>query len=285
MIKQQTIKYPVSITGYGLQSGQPITCKITPAPANTGILFFPANGKKFNTVRSDCNNITKCILSTDIGNGYDTISTIEHLMSALHALSIDNAKVTLSGGNEIPILDGSSAMWYTLITSAGVCKVNEPRCFTEVSETIKVKDEQKWIKIEPHDGLIIDCTINFEHPAIMHQHMLWDFSKGSYYHDISLAKTFGFKDHINKMKKMGYLKGGDKDTAIILNKWGVISGELRYTNEFVRHKLLDLIGDIYINGAIKGYITSYCSGHNLNSKLMKAIHEQTKRIPIREGDT
>lgn len=247
-------------------------------------MFFPASGGSYKSIQSRCDNVTQCVLSTDIGDGKGIISTIEHLMSALHALGIDNAKVTLSGGNEIPILDGSSSMWYTLLMSAGIVTLNKKRRYTQVTENVIISEGDKWVKIRPHDGLIIDCTIKFDHPMIGEQHIVWDMSRGSYYHDVSLAKTFGFESHIMKMKELGYLKGGDEDTAIILNDNGTVRGDLRYFDEFVRHKLLDLIGDIYINGAIKGYITSYCSGHDLNSKLMKAIYEQEKQVLIGEGD-
>lgn len=276
MIKQTTIKYPVSITGYGLHSGDPVTVKLSPAPADTGILFFPSYGGAFTTVKSECSNITACVLSTDIGMNGSTVSTIEHLLSALHAHEIDNVKITLSGGNEIPILDGSSSMYFTLLISAGRTELNKPRVYTQVSESVIIKEDGKWITIEPHEDLIIDCTIEFDHPLIGKQRKVWNMSKGSYYHEISMAKTFTFKKHVQKMKKMGYLKGGDKDTAIVLGKKKVVMGELRFIDEFVRHKILDLIGDIYINGAIKGYITSFCSGHDLNSKLMKAVYEQIK---------
>lgn len=283
-MKQQTIKYPVTITGYGLQSGNPTTCKISPAPANSGVVFYPINGSSYKSIQSRCDNVSQCVLSTDIGSGSNTVSTIEHLMSALHSLGIDNVDVTLSGGNEIPILDGSSSMWYTLLMSAGIVEQSEPRYYTQVSESVIINEDDKWIRIDPYDGLIINCTIKFDHPMIGEQNILWDMDTGSYYHDVSLAKTFGFEGHIMKMKAMGYLKGGDEDTAVVLNDDGTVRGSLRYVDEFVRHKLLDLIGDVYINGPIKGFITSYCSGHDLNNKLMRAIDEQERQIFIGEGD-
>jgi len=277
MEHQQTIRYPVSITGVGLQSGDPVTLKISPAGVNTGISFFPASGKRFQPIYSGSTNITRCDLSTDIGNEYDTVSTIEHLLSALHALRIDNVNITLSGGNEIPILDGSARPFYHLLLSGCLNIQDKPRRYTQVARSVIIKDKKKWIKIDPCDDLIIDCTIKFDHPAIGEQNIIWKMHEDDYYWDISMARTFGFKDNLIKLREMGYLKGGDDQTAIILGKKKVVNGALRCKEEFVRHKLLDLIGDIYVGGPIKGYITSYCSGHALNNRLMRKINEQTDR--------
>ena len=275
MTYQQTIKYPATLTGNALNSGLPVTIKISPAPPNSGIRFFPAFGHKYGVIKSNCYNINSCILSTNISNDQETIRTIEHLLSALHANHIDNADITLSGGNEIPMFDGSAEPLYHLIRSAGLQIEDEPRKYIEVSEPITIYEPNKSIKIEPYDGLIIDCTISFDHPEIKTQRIIYDMDKYNYQEDVSRARTFGFYNQIKQLQERGYLKGGGIDSAIILNDTDIINPPLRYDDEFVRHKLLDLIGDIYVNGAIKGYITSYCSGHCLNNKLMRVISERT----------
>lgn len=289
---QQTIKHQVSVSGIALNSGKPVTVRLSPAPVNHGILFYLNDGKCYSTIESNSCSISDCIYSTNITNGHAVIHTIEHLLSALHALKIDNIKITVIGDDEIPIMNGSSEQYYYLIQTARSELQTDYRKYIQITDYIKIEDGDKWICIEPYDGLVVDVTIDFPHPLIGVQRMLFDVFNDNYYKEISKARTFGFYDYIKKMQSNGYFKGGNINTAIILDETSVMSSPLKWKDEFVRHKVLDLIGDLYVGGAIKGYVKSYCSGHELNNKLMRKIDEkfnrQIPKIPTkfhyREGD-
>lgn len=289
---QQTIKHQVSVSGVTLNSGNLVTVKLSPAPVDHGILFYLNNGKCYSTIETNSCSISDCVYSTNTTNGHAIIHTIEHLLSALHSLRIDNIKITVIGDDEIPIMNGSSEQYYYLLQAAGTELQTHYRNYIQVPDKTKVRNGDKWICIEPYDGLVIDVTIDFPHPLIGAQRFVFDVFNDDYYKEIAKARTFGFYDYIKKMQDNGYFKGGDINTAIILDETSILSSPLKWENEFVRHKTLDLIGDLYVGGAIKGYVKSYCSGHELNNKLMRKIDEKfNKQIPeiptkcpYREGD-
>lgn len=272
---QKTIKYPVSLTGTNLGSGRPTTIKLSPSDHDSGISFYLNNGEYYKTIPVNCHDVSDIVYSTNLLGDKVSVYTIEHLLSSLHAHRIDNIKITVMGDNEIPIFDGSSLYYYNLIYTAGIENQDKYRKYTIVNESVRIEEDNRWIQIDPYDGLVIDITIDFPYKTIGRQNLVYDVFKSDYYNEVAMARTFGFHRTIKTLRKQGFFKGGDITNAIIINDDGsVLNPPLRWPDEFVRHKLLDMIGDIYVNGPIKGYITSYCSGHKLNNKLMRVINER-----------
>ena len=271
-MKQYTIKHPVTIQGVSLHSGNQTTIKLTPAPPNTGIRFFLSCEHQRKTLKLSALSVIDTTLSTNIGIGTCSVSTIEHLMSALHALGIDNVEISIDG-DSIPILDGSAISFYHLIKSAGHKGQNGIRQYTTITKPIIVENGNSSIVATPYDGLLINMTIKFDHPCIGEQTYTFDMNTQDYGTDIAPARTFGILRDINKAIDAGLLKGGTPDNAIILDDKEVINTTLLFPNEFVRHKILDFIGDIYSDGAIKGRFDCCCCGHYLNNQLMREIHK------------
>jgi UDP-3-O-[3-hydroxymyristoyl] N-acetylglucosamine deacetylase len=270
---QQTIKYPVSIQGISLHSGKISNIKISPAFPNTGIKFFLSSSKEKKILNLDASSVIDTTLSTNIGKDSCSTQTIEHLMSALHALQIDNVQITVQG-DSIPILDGSSIQYYHLLKSADIERQDQYRSFTTISKDIEIKNKNSFISMMPYDGLIIDMTIKFNNSYIGKQSYTFDlFDKNKYETDIAPARTFGVWDDIQIAIKAGLIKGGSLDNAIVINDDGIMNDNgLRFETEFVRHKILDFIGDIYINGPIKGYFEICCTGHGLTNQFMKKLN-------------
>jgi len=265
MLKQRTIKSPVSIQGVSLFSGDTTTIKLSPANPNNGIRFF-TNARTIINTSSD--SVINTMLSTNINDVY----TIEHLMSALHALHIDNIDISVNG-DSIPILDGSSLQYYYLIKSAGYIEQNVNKKYIRVDKNIVIQDTEKYISIEPYDGLIITMSIKFQHPCIGKQEYTFDLYNDDYEKEIAPARTFGFLKDLSNISDL--IKGASFDNAIVLDHQEVVNTDLLYPDEFVRHKLLDFIGDIYIDGPILGKINTCCTGHSLNNHLMKKIKNKT----------
>lgn len=263
-MNQNTIKNVVSIQGISLYSGTDTTIKLSPSDINKGVRFFTENRKIIN-ISSDA--IIDTTLSTNISN----VNTIEHLMSALHALHIDNVNITING-DSVPILDGSSEPFYNLLLSAGIEKQNEPRKFVKVKKRIVIRDNEKYITIDPYDGLIIDMSIKFGHPKIGTQRYVFDLYNDDYQKNISPARTFGFLKDYDNISSI--IKGVSFDNTIVLDGDDVINTDLRFKNEFIRHKLLDFIGDIYTDGPILGKIHACCCGHTLNNKVMRILKDR-----------
>lgn len=266
---QKTIKQSVSINGICLHSGELSTVKISPGHPNTGIVFF-LMGKSPVIITSSSRDIISTILSTNLGNDIASVSTIEHFMAAAHALGITNLEVSVSGP-EFPILDGSAFMFYRLLQAGWVTEQNAPKTYLVLDKNFYVHlGDTDYIYVEPYDGLLIDMTIRFDHPSIGTQSLIYDVFEDDF-ESICSARTFGIKSQIEQAQKMGLIKGGSIDNAIVLDETSVINGPLRYSDEFVRHKMLDMVGDIYLNGPIKGFIKCCCSGHKLNNELMRTI--------------
>lgn len=268
---QQTIKHPVTIQGVSLHSGDISTIKISPAFPNTGIQFFLSSPKEKKIINLNASSVINTTLSTNIGKDSCHVETIEHLMSVLNALQIDNVQITVQGDG-IPILDGSAIQYYHLLKSACPVKQKTSRVYIEIDNNIELNNDSGYILMMPHDGLVIDMTIKFDNSYIGKQSFIFDMYNDDYGIDISPSRTFGILKDIKKAIKAGLIKGGSLDNAVVIDENGVMNKEgLRFKKEFVRHKILDFIGDIYTNGAIKGYFEVCCTGHKMSNDFMKLL--------------
>ncbi|MFS1538951.1 MAG: UDP-3-O-acyl-N-acetylglucosamine deacetylase [Candidatus Phlomobacter fragariae] len=275
MIKQRTLKRIVQATGVGLHTGKKVTLVLRLAPANTGIIYrrtdlnppvdFPAEAK---SVRDTM--LCTCLVNEDGVR----ISTVEHLNAALAGLGIDNIIVEVDAP-EIPIMDGSAAPFVFLLLDAGIEELNSAKKFLRIKERVRVTDGDKWAELVPYNGFSLDFTIDFNHPAINSstQRYKLDFSVKSFVRDISRARTFGFISDIEYLQSKGLCLGGSFDCAIVVDDYRVLNEDgLRFEDEFVRHKTLDAIGDLFMCGHnIIGAFTAYKSGHALNNKLLQAV--------------
>jgi UDP-3-O-[3-hydroxymyristoyl] N-acetylglucosamine deacetylase len=287
MIFQRSIKTKVSAVGVGLHSGKKVRIALNPAKENSGIIFKRIDLKVPIEIKVEPEAIKETRLSSTIGNGKFKISTVEHLMSALSASGIDNILIEVDG-SEIPIMDGSSISFIYLIKSAVVYEQSEIKKFAVIKDVIQVKDGEKFARFEPYKGFLVDFTIDFPHPAFKEEnsHVEIDFFKDSYVNDISRARTFGFMQEVEYLRSNGLARGGSLDNAIVLDEYKIINDEgLRYSDEFVRHKILDAIGDLYMIGMpIIGKFTAYKSGHELNNKLLRLMLEQKNKWTIEHLD-
>ncbi|MDB4040620.1 UDP-3-O-acyl-N-acetylglucosamine deacetylase [Methylophilaceae bacterium] len=287
MIFQRSIKTKVSAVGVGLHSGKKVRIALNPAKENSGIIFKRIDLKVPIEIKVEAEAIKETRLSSTIGNGKFKISTVEHLMSALSASGIDNILIEVDG-SEIPIMDGSSISFIYLIKSAVVYEQSEIKKFAVIKDVIQVKDGEKFARFEPYKGFLVDFTIDFPHPAFKEENsrVEIDFFKDSYVNDISRARTFGFMQEVEYLRSNGLARGGSLDNAIVLDEYKIINDEgLRYSDEFVRHKILDAIGDLYMIGMpIIGKFTAYKSGHELNNKLLRLMLEQKNKWTIEHLD-
>ena len=274
---QKTIKNSFSISGVGLHTGEQSEVTFHPSPANTGIVFkrTDLNAPEVEKIiKVDFKNILKSELCTQIQNNYGhKVSTIEHIMSALHGLFIDNVLIDISN-SEAPILDGSSIEYVNKIKNIGIKELNENRKIYKVLKTITYSDGDSTIKISPSDNLSIDYTINYDHCLINNQNFFYNhFSSEDYENIISSARTFGFKKEVDELKSKGLIAGGSLDNAIVLDEQGILNNEgLRFKDEFVRHKILDFIGDIYLLGnSIRAHVEVVRGGHWLTHEAIKKL--------------
>lgn len=273
-ISQKTINSKVSCNSVALHSGANVSMQLLPAPCNTGIVFKRTDveaGK--GEIKADYRNVVTTNLGTTIANEFGTkVSTIEHLMAAIWGCGIDNLYVELNGP-EIPIMDGSSEPFVFLIECAGINVQEEPRRVIEVLKKIRVEDKDKFVEVEPSKEFSIDLHIDFSNKQIQAQKFDYHSTFTSFKNDIARARTFGFKHEIDQLHKMGLAKGGSLDNAILVDENGIVNKEgLRYGNEFVRHKTLDFIGDIYLAGYyILGHFNASKAGHGINNKMLHAL--------------
>jgi UDP-3-O-[3-hydroxymyristoyl] N-acetylglucosamine deacetylase len=283
MIFQRSIKNKVSAIGVGLHTGQKVRIVLKPAIGNSGIVFKRTDIKVPIEIKVEPKAVKETQLSTTIGKGKFKISTVEHLMSALSASGIDNILIEVDG-SEIPIMDGSSISFVYLIKSAVVCEQLESKKFAVIKDVIKVQDGEKFAKFEPYKGFLVDFTIDFPHPAFKKEnsHVEIDFFKDSYVNQISRARTFGFMQEVEYLRSNGLARGGSLDNAIVLDEYKILNDEgLRYSDEFVRHKILDALGDLYMIGMpIIGKFVAFKSGHELNNKLLRLMLEQKSKWAV-----
>lgn len=274
MVKQRTLKSSVSVTGVGLHSGQKVTLGLRPAPANTGIVFRRVDVKPAEEIRARADLVHDTRLSTCMEQNGVRIATVEHLMSALSGLGVDNAYVDLDSA-EVPIMDGSAGTFIFLLQSAGIVEQSAAKKFIRVKKSIEVKQGDKWVRFDPYNGYKLTFTINFAHPVFANtrQHVTVDLGEESYVRDISRARTFGFMQDVEAMRAQGLALGGSLDNAIVMDEYRVLNADgLRFEDEFVKHKVLDAIGDLYMLGyPLIGAFSGFKSGHALNNALVRAL--------------
>lgn len=272
MIYQRTLAKEVKVTGIGLHSGKKVTLKMYPAEADTGIVFrrVDVEGSKAN--KADAISVGATDNNTTLGSGPEAIHTVEHLLAAFYGLGVNNVFIEIDGP-EVPIMDGSGASFVFLLKETGIQNLNATKKFMVILDTVRVEHEGKWAQIEPANNLIIDSAIIFAHPVIKQQRQLFEFSCENFINEISRARTFGMLKDVDMLKRKGLVKGGSLDNAVVLDDFKVMNPEgLRFRDEFVRHKILDTIGDISLLGhEIAGKITTYKSGHHLHNLLCRKI--------------
>ena len=274
MVKQRTLKSSVSVTGVGLHSGEKVTLTLRPGPANSGIVFRRVDVKPACEFQARADLVHDTRLSTCMEYNGVRIATIEHLMSALAGLGIDNVGVEMNG-SEVPIMDGSAGTFIVLLQSAGIVEQSAPKKFIRIKKTVEVKQGDKWVRFEPYHGYKLTFTINFAHPVFANtkQHVTIDLDEHSYIRDISRARTFGFMQDVENMRAQGLALGGSLDNAIVMDEYRVLNADgLRFEDEFVKHKVLDAIGDLYLLGhAVIGAFSGFKSGHALNNALLREL--------------
>ncbi|HEY0666139.1 MAG TPA: UDP-3-O-acyl-N-acetylglucosamine deacetylase [Gallionella sp.] len=274
MVKQRTLKNSVSVTGVGLHSGEKVTLGLRPAPVNTGIVFRRVDAKPVEEIRARPEMVNDTRLSTCMEQNGVRVATVEHLMSALAGLGVDNVYVDLDSP-EVPIMDGSAGTFIFLLQTAGIVEQSAAKKFIRVKKTVEVKQDDKWVRFEPYHGYKLTFTINFPHPvfASAKQHVTVDLGEESYVRDISRARTFGFVQDVEYMRAQGLALGGSLDNAIVMDDYRVLNADgLRFEDEFVKHKVLDAIGDLYMLGhPLIGAFSGFKSGHALNNALVRAL--------------
>lgn len=269
-MKQRTIKNKVELTGIGLHKGVPVKLELEPLEANSGIVFYRSDLGVSIPLKPE--SIIDTTMATVIGKGEAKISTIEHLMSAIYAYGIDNLKINVDN-EEIPIMDGSSIAWCMLLDEAGIMEFSEARELVMIKKPLEVRDGDKFVRLEPSEKTIFDFAIDFKHPAIGKQQYKFAFSRKNYREEIARARTFGFLQEVNYLRSIGLGKGGNLNNCIVLDESGIMNKEgLRYSEEFVRHKILDAIGDMAILGIpLLGSYVSFAGSHKLNSMLTQKL--------------
>ena len=274
MIRQRTLKNVIRATGVGLHTGQKVYLTLRPAVPNTGIKFRRVDLPDPVVIHAKPENVGETSLSTTLVQGGVKISTVEHLLSALAGLGIDNACIDVSAP-EVPIMDGSAGPFVFLIQSAGIQEQDAPKKFIRIKKELMVEDGDKWAKFEPYDGFKVTFTIDFDHPVFNkdNQTASVDFSSTSFVKEVSRARTFGFMRDIGALRKRKLALGGSMDNAIVVDNYRILNEDgLRYADEFVKHKILDAIGDLYLLGhSLIGSFVGYKSGHGLNNQLLREL--------------
>lgn len=272
MRQQQTLSNPISCTGVGLHTGKPVTLTLRPAPADTGIVFVNRNGHAGATLAASVDHLVATELCTAIsGNGFQ-VKTIEHVLAALAGLNVDNAFVDIDAA-EAPVMDGSSAPFVQLIQSAGVVSQNRRRSFLKITRPLEIVDGSRRIRIEPSSTPRITYTIQYDHPLIRTQTYAYEHSTYAFETEIAGARTFGFLQEVEALWSRGLGRGGNLENTVVLSEDGILNESgLRFSNEFVRHKVLDLIGDFSLLGLpFIGHLIADRSGHALHTRLVKQI--------------
>lgn len=274
MLKQRTIKSIVKTVGIGLHSGRKVELTLRPAAPGTGIVFSRVDLPKPVDIPASAMSIGDTRLASVLQKDGARVSTVEHLMSACAGLGIDNLYVDVTA-EEIPIMDGSAASFVFLIQSAGIEEQNAPKRFIKVRKPVEVRDGDKFARLDPYFGFKLKFTIDFRHPAVdkTGQELEVDFANTSYVREIARARTFGFTHEVEMMRELGLARGGSMDNAIVLDEYRILNNDgLRYDDEFVKHKMLDAIGDLYVVGhPLLAAYTAYKSGHGLNNALLREL--------------
>jgi UDP-3-O-[3-hydroxymyristoyl] N-acetylglucosamine deacetylase len=277
MIRQRTIKGAIKSTGVGLHTGRKVVMTLRPAQPDTGIVFRRIDLERPVDIRADARAVTDTRLCSALEGGGAKVATVEHLMSALAGLGIDNLYVDLDGP-EVPIMDGSAGPFVFLLQSAGIEEQRAPKRFFRIRRTVEVRDGDKWARFEPYDGFKVSFSIVFDHPVFERstQSLTIDFAETAYAKEVARARTFGFAQDVETLRNAGLALGGSLDNAVVLDEYRVLNSDgLRYADEFVKHKVLDAIGDLYLVGhPVVGAFTAHKSGHALNNQLLRATLDQ-----------
>jgi UDP-3-O-[3-hydroxymyristoyl] N-acetylglucosamine deacetylase len=274
MVGQRTIRNSIRATGVGMHTGRKVLMTVRPAAPDSGIVFQRTDLPSAADIPARAANVGETTLGTTLGAGEARVSTVEHLLSAFAGLGIDNARVELNAP-EVPIMDGSAGPFVFLLQSAGIEEQPVPKRFTRVLRTVRVEDGDKWAQFDPYEGFRVNFEIEFDHPIFKRrmQRATMDFSTTAFLKEISRARTFGFMRDLEMLRSRNLALGGTLDNAIVLDDSGVLNeGGLRYEDEFVKHKILDAIGDLYLLGhSLIGEFSGHKSGHALNNRLLRAL--------------
>jgi UDP-3-O-[3-hydroxymyristoyl] N-acetylglucosamine deacetylase len=274
MLRQRTLKSLINASGVGLHTGQKVRMTLRPAPADTGIVFRRVDLESPADIPARADLVGETRLSSCLVREGVKIYTVEHLMSALGGLGVDNVYIDLDAP-EVPIMDGSAAPFVLLVQQAGIEEQLAPKRFLRVTRRVEVEDGDKWARLEPYEGYKLSFSIDFRHPVIERstQAVAIDFAETSYLKEIARARTFGFMQEVEDLRESGLALGGGLDNAVVLDEYRVLNSEgLRFADEFIRHKLLDAIGDLYLLGRpLIGAFSAHKSGHALNNRLLRAL--------------
>ena len=286
--EQRTLQRAVLVEGVGLHSGSKVSLRLLPAPVNHGLVFARIDLPGRPIVRVCSEFVTDTSLATTLGVGTARIATVEHLLAALSGLGIDNLRMEIDGP-EVPIMDGSAAPFAARISEAGIRHQGEPKRFLVIKKTVTVTDGDKFATFSPSRRFRIDCTIDFKHPLISDQQFTLEFSDRSFIREVARARTFGFLRDVDKLRAMGLARGGSLENAVVVDDFSILNPEgLRFPDEFVRHKLLDALGDVALLGhPVIGALTVYKTGHALNQKLVAKVLSDPANfevVPARSGE-
>jgi len=274
MLKQRTLRKTITTTGVGLHTGARVELALIPAPVDTGIVFRRTDLATPVEIPARADRVGDTRLSSTLTAGSASVSTVEHLMSALCGLGVDNLRVDVAGP-ELPIMDGSAGPFVYLLQSAGIVEQAAAKKFIRITSVVEVRDGDKWARFTPYDGFRLDFTIDFPHPLFgsEHKHVVIDFAEHSYIKEVARARTFAFMHDVEAMRAASLALGGSLQNAIVLDETRVLNSEgLRYENEFVKHKVLDAIGDLYLLGRpLIGEYAAFKSGHAVNNLLTRAL--------------
>src|ERR1700755_1818658 len=277
MVGQRTLKNSIRASGVGLHSGKKVLMTLRPALADTGIVFRRTDMQNAEDIPARADNVGETAFGTVLEKGESKVSTVEHLLSAFAGLGIDNAIVELSAA-EVPIMDGSAGPLVSVMQSAGIEEQRAPKRFVRVKQLIRVEEGDKWAEVRPFDGFKVNFEIEFNHPVFKRraQKASMDFSTTSFLKEVSRARTFGFMRDLETMRSHNLALGGNLDNAIVLDDFRVLNEDgLRYEDEFVKHKILDAIGDLYLLGhSLIGAFSAYKSGHGVNNMLLRQLLKQ-----------
>lgn len=274
MIKQRSLKNIIRATGVGLHTGEKVYLTLRPAAINTGIVFRRIDLPQPVEIKADPHHVGDTRMSSTLELGGVRVSTVEHLMSAFAGLGIDNAYVDITAP-EIPIMDGSAGPFVFLLQSAGIEEQAAPKKFIRIKKPVQVEDGDKWVRFDPYNGFRVSFTIGFDHPVFekTSQSVSVDFASTSYVKEVGRARTFGFVEEVEALRAQGLALGGSLDNAIVMDEFRILNSDgLRYEDEFVRHKVLDAIGDLYLLGhPLIGAFAGHKSGHAMNNRLLRCL--------------
>lgn len=274
---QRTIKEPISCTGIGLHSGDKVNMTLRPATEDTGVVFVHKDNGYDVAIKSDIKNVVDTRFATTLGRDGVTVQTVEHLLAALSGLCIDNIFIDLDAG-EVPVMDGSAAPFIFLLNKAGIVSQRKFQPYLKILKTVSVADGEKSIFLKPSDHPVITYSIDFHHPVLGEQRLSYHVNEENFSREISRARTFGFLKEVELLRESGLAKGGSLDNAIVIADYRILNeGGLRYKDEFVRHKILDSIGDLSLIGMpVIGHLVASKSGHALNTRLVTKVLEDSE---------